>query len=155
MKKLTKIVPIFEVPKTKCFRALLAIFVLALFVVGMLPAAFAEDNAAGTEDSEDTAADEGTEDTAAPENAREKLKSRIENRRQALENARGKALENRDRLIAAKDDLLAKHEARVAELIERCKETGKTEAECKAQFENRLNNIAALVPKFRGKAPAV
>lgn len=151
MKKLTKIVPIFEVPKTKCFRALLAIFVLALFVVGMLPVAFAEDTAAGTEDSEDTAADEGTEDTAAPENAREKLKNRIENRRQALENARGKALENRDRLIAAKDDLLAKHEARVAELIERCKETGKTEAECKAQFENRLNNIAALVPKFREK----
>ncbi|MDI6737678.1 MAG: hypothetical protein QME12_04150 [Nanoarchaeota archaeon] len=112
-------------------KKLLAIFVLALFVVGMLPLAFAED-----------AADDSTTD--APARGREKARER-------LLDAREKALEDRQKLIEAKDELLAKHEARVAELIERCKETGKTEEECNAQFQQRLGNIAASAPKFREK----
>lgn len=119
---------------------ILALFVLALFVVGMMPAAFAEDTAAETEDSED--ADESTED--APARSRERAKER-------LLDAREKALENRERLIEAKDALLEKHQERVAELVKKCIENNMSEADCKARFENRLENIAALAPKFREK----
>ncbi|MFH1065411.1 MAG: hypothetical protein V1734_02805 [Nanoarchaeota archaeon] len=100
-------------------KKLISIFVLALFVVGMLPIVFAENTNAGTADN-----------SAAGTPARERVM---------------------ERLITAKDDLLENQQARVAGLVEKCKETGRTEDECKAQFEQRLSNIAALAPKFREK----
>ncbi|MFA5887182.1 MAG: hypothetical protein WC852_00535 [Candidatus Nanoarchaeia archaeon] len=102
-------------------KKLLAIFVLALFVVSMVPMAFAKDTEDTTDDST----------TDAP--------------------ARDRVLENRQRLIEAKDALLEKHQARVAELVEKCVENNISEEDCNAKFENRLDNIAALAPKFREK----
>ena len=149
-------------------KKLMAIFVLALFVAGMIPAAFAvteqlgEDN---TGDGDLTATDSGEireneiESGTAVAGAldtpsgkpNERLKDKIEKRRQTLVNAREKAIANKDRLVASKDNLLEKQEAKVAELIERCKENGLSEDKCNAQFRKRVQNVAALAPKFREK----
>ncbi len=127
----------------------LAIFVLALFVISMIPAAFAEDTAAETAGSEDSA-----EDTPLPERARDRVKQAKELRdelREKAAGARDNVVANRERLIEAKDALLEKHKAKVAELVDKCKETGRAEEECKAMFEKRLANIAELAPKFKEK----
>lgn len=100
-------------------KKLISIFVLALFVVGMLPIVFAENTNAGT-------ADESTTDAPARERVME-------------------------RLAEAKDTLLEKHQARVVDLVEKCKENGLSEEKCNAQFQKRVQNIAALAPKFREK----
>lgn len=103
-------------------KKLMAVFVLALFIISMVPLAFAED----------TETDDSTADAPA--------------------RGRGqRALENRERLIEAKDALLEKHQERIAELVEKCTENNIPEDDCKARFENRLQNIAALAPRFREK----
>ncbi|MDD4877877.1 MAG: hypothetical protein PHO02_02465 [Candidatus Nanoarchaeia archaeon] len=109
-------------------KKLMAIFVLALFVVSAIPAAFAAQGNGRQGAEGDT--------TDAPGVNSGQIRQ---------------ALENRERLIEAKDALLEKHQARVAELVEKCTENNMSEAECKARFENRLQNIAALAPKFREK----
>lgn len=127
-----------------------ALFVLALFVVSMIPAAFAEEPAGAADDTV-VATEDAADETADGAPGREKLRDRVKDARDKIANARDKAVDNRERLIAAKDELLAKHQEIVQKLVDKCKETGKTEEECKAQFEKRLENIAALAPKFREK----
>ncbi|MBU2637471.1 MAG: hypothetical protein KJ955_00705 [Nanoarchaeota archaeon] len=125
-------------------RKLTVLLVLALFLASMVPAAFAEDT---SDDVSGEGTAEDAEDTPLPERAREKVREVKAKAADARENVAA----NRERLAAAKDALLEKHQDRVQVLVDKCKETGKTEEECKAMFEKRIANIAALAPKFREK----
>ncbi|HII16112.1 MAG TPA: hypothetical protein HA362_07435 [Nanoarchaeota archaeon] len=129
-------------------KKVIALFVLALFAAGIVPSAFAEETAGA-----DGGTDAPTEDTAAEtaDGSAAPLRERIKEGRERIKEARENIAENRERLITAKDGLLARHEAQVAQLVEKCRQAGKTEEECRAMFEQRLENIAALAPKFREK----
>lgn len=134
-------------------KKLMAILVLALFVVGMLPFVFAEETGNSEGTAEDSA-EEGTTDAPSIARARARLKDIKERRdeiREKAAEAREQIMENRERLVEAKDSLLEKHQERVQMLVDKCIEIGKAEDECKALFEKRLENIAELAPKFREK----
>lgn len=116
-----------------------ALFVLAIFIISLMPLAIAD---------EDANVDGGLNIRQAAKDA--KIKQRTF---QAMEKREklNEAKERREKLVDMKEDLLEKHRRRVTALVEKCKQNGVSAEECAKRFGKRLDNIEKLPEKFRAK----
>lgn len=95
---------------------LMALLVLAIFVISLVPMAIAEE-----------ASDADTE---------RETQSRSERNKEALE--------RRIEIVEKKADLLERHKAQISRLISECENKGAEIVECKEKFENRLRKLESL-----------
>lgn len=105
----------------KMNKKIMALLVLAVFVISMVPMAIAEDE---------------------QDNERVGLREKVLERR-------GDVLEKRNELVKKKEELLNKHKEQINELVSKCSEKGSDVQDCRDRFEQRLKNIASLPEDFK------
>ena len=110
----------------------MVMFVLAVFIVSLVPAAFAEsDNGRG--------------------NLRQALARDNDSGRQDQMQLGQRALVNRIELAKSEMELLDKHKENIRQLVARCEENGDSTEDCKKRFEARLRNLETLPEQFQNK----
>ncbi len=119
-------------------RKIRALLLLAMFVIGMLPVAFAAQ-------ASDTGQVQANSETAPSANdaaltAREKIRERLEANQETIQNR----VENRA-------DVLETQKARVDKLVQACAARGVEEAKCREIFGQRLESLQKLAPKLQEK----
>lgn len=131
---------------------LMALLVMAIFVVSLVPMAFAEegsDSETNVETGSDTEAEKEDDGTRLGLRKRLGLRAEVLDARSDVLKGKADVLERRADVVEAKVELLARHKAQIENLIKACEEKGKSAEECRKVYEQRLRNLENLPENFK------
>ena len=130
---------------------LMALFVLAIFVISLVPMAIAEEGTDADSNTELETQSDVHKDGDSTLGLRERLRLRqnVLERKADIIDDKMDVLERRAELVKDKVALLERHRQQIADLVKMCQEKGVSAEECKRRFEHRLRNLDNLPENFK------